>query len=506
MDEIRESYQQARAIIDGIELFKIGKEKIESGRFSDSIKIIFSIILFVYQNEFSGDNMNSRIARKMIGITLEKFPEILRFFSEQIAETMGRNLIDRKFKKFMDVTQKTLEDRIEQVKKENAHEFMKNLFSYIVGISQDMGKIESEIMQFSVAKKDEEVEDESEIQVGQSVCAEYLTVEKLSNNVWKTRKGKYFYAIRFTPYQEMIQPKEKETSKVYSGRVDRILKSPEKLRECSVRWKKRNQVPNLANQILPVIVEYDSKTKSICEITLFYEKTLNDLEGVNKNKMFISLYNFVRKLHKSGKVFYNLCPDKLVYEITEDDNYSIKLTDLYQMTDVDEECIDIQWTGYQSLAMLESSRATFYDDLESLFYITNYLIDEHFPKFESLETEKTEKINLGFCNEKIKNAIELFRIDKENNETEYQTIQDYIDNFYGDDMDNYIRELAELFLDINIEEVYGTKIQNELYRLIFNNKIAQVSKNKLQIENFPLESLKETFELMYGVGYKTTNI
>lgn len=512
MEHIRENYEKSREIVDGFEYMRDSeKEKVYMENLPESLKVLLAIIHAKYFEEYfdgNEDEMINNTKRRLIKITERKFVQFLSEIAKEICDEMGRDLmVDEFVKQYANEGLETLKNKFEIAKTEEVtSEFFFNFFNYIIGVSDNAGKMAESLMQISTEKQ---IEEEG-IKPEDSICADYVALEKLSDKVWKAARNNILYAIRFTDYKEAI-PKNNMSETKYDEKIRSLIKVrkdntkvADKLSNYSIRYKNRENFPCLKDYSLRVYVEFDSETNCLCEISPFHENCLKNLEGFDKNQMFTDLVFLVVNIHKNcRKILCNLCPDKLVYDIKDDGSYSIKITDLYSVTTPFEFCQKNSHTGYESLDLLLGLEATPYDDLESLLYILNYMITGHEKKYKSLEQEKKEKKKLNFCNVAIKDAIEKIRILKQNENIERTNISKYFEKLYTDEVFEIFDNLEHLFVKVAMEPFYGTPLQNELYELMFNETISKNASNpNYNLENASLSAAEETFEIMYGHKYK----
>lgn len=560
----RKNLNDYMEILKKADFFLFQDKRILYENLSDSLKLFFCFTITNYENEFRRKGKNSSgpeslsinsVGDKVIDVFLENKLDIITIFAQYIAEERNRKLNIDSFQEYAaTILKDNLEKNISAAETKKPVEIFSSLLSYIFYQENDSpGKILEEIINRSV-----------EIEEGLFeglIIGGYTLSNKLSDKVWKVYKDRKYYAMKFISYGEYFSMDERDFKEL-SKTIFKPGKA-EKLKEFSIQYRNRLYTQSIKKIIAPLIdVVFSIKDKKICEITPFYENTLINTQDHNKSLMMEDLLDFCEKLHTTKNVFLNLCPEKIAFEKEKNEEnktvYKFILIDLKSMKPLFSNNYSIQNTGYESLNCLRKKYwCNVYDDIESIFYIINYMIygvKEHF------ENEIESKKDLDFCTYTIKNVIlelrELRFLDKidENpiilNKDRKIESTDYISAENIDDVD--FRNADELIFDENEEEIetslnidlyiqqlyknkkvlnpeiytensqrcivklfyaiseslkdstrhqlYATKLQEEIYAKFFEQENAETNKNDIEVS---LISVQKMFEFIYGVSYNS---
>lgn len=539
----------------------LGKE-IPYENLSDSLKLFFCFTLVNYENEFRRQgNTNSgpeslsinSIGNNVIDVFLENKVNIITIFAREIAYERNLNLNIQSFQEYaVSLLKDNLEKNIKAAINSKTPEIFGSLLGYMFKNEQSPGKILEEIIVRSVQIEQGFFEG--------MVIGEYTISKKLSDKVWKVQKQRKFYAMRAINFEEYFQEDEKTLKKTLT-----TIFNPgkaQKMKEYSIQYKNRLHTQSIKSNIAPLLdVIYSLEQRKICEIVPFYENTLENTQNHDKSLIIDYLVEFCDIIHSTGYIYNNLCPDKIAYEVEKNEkqqlSYKFILFDLKYMSPIFSMSYKNSNTGYESLNILKRKfYCNIYDDVESIFYIVNYM---NYGVHEKFENEIESKKNLDFCSFRIIDAISALRRlrfldfidenpkilekDKKMQNTDYifaENTQDVdfrdVDDLIFDDIKNdqqsslniesYIKELYKnkkvlnpeiylensemcivklfYFLSENLKEVvkqrlFGTKLQEEIYARFFEQEVSNNFKDSDEISK---NAVERTFEFLYGVSYK----
>ena len=520
----RKELQEFMNILENVSLFKFHESDIKFENLTKSLKGLMCITLSMFYDDFlqknnknedviSFDKIDDNIIDIMNEHIMSIFYEILNFVVEEKGYVLNKTLFIQNFEEKIKTGMTTRLN--EAVNNRPEKDIFPSVINYVIYETGDnAGKIEEELMIIS-----EKIEKDP-FTKGMAIGV-YTLEKELSKTVWKARKNNKYYAIRLIPYDVYFGKTSDETDSKFSKRIDKFIgKNKEsELKKFSLQHINRMTTQSIKDSLLELTeIMYYSPEKVICEVVPFCEKTLENLEGVNKHVLVFSLIAFLKNIHKSNRVFNNLCPDKIGYTF-QADRYVFKLFDLSCMSKVFKVPEKLQNTGYESKNILKHGYCSYYDDLESLSYIINYILIEHKINFEN---ELDDKKSLTKYTDVVANSIRAIRNleqndlicnDPTNEITDSYTLEDYTTNIYkfsSQGLDNYVYSvdgdcilqifysLGDTIRDVSMDRIYGTKLQEELYKLTFNEMCLNSRDNPEEISRLALE---KTMEILYGVTY-----
>ena len=270
---------------------------------------------------------------------------------------------------------------------------------------------------------------------GKNIDNRYTLIKQLSNDkseIWSC-KDRYdkFYAIKFRPIEELLEGKE-ELEKLKPTRLAEIAK------ERNPDYVKRKTLSVISGII---IGGYASDIQMAYFVTDLYEGSLDHIEVLSVREPILKIFKILNAIHKQGISFNNISPQHVV---VKEGNYH--LLDYKRITRLGDIVQVVSESGYASLSLLKGRKVYPYDDIESLLYLTDYLMGNKII-YGSVEEEIELKESLTVYNPRISNAIKKIRQIRSADSNANQgvipsDIVSYIDEVYSK-ISKIFRELFE---------------------------------------------------------------
>ena len=489
---------------------------------------VFIAILVTMKDEFFRKKNNTldfdKIADKSIKELIKNFHLILYKFVLEILEEREENLSQfnkSEFFKYCESITSPIREKIDSmVDNLPATDFMPNMVNYVIYDEGDnAGKFEEQILKFI----------ERTFAKGIEVGSGYVLDSELSPNTWKAVKNEKYYVLRFHELRDYFSEFEDLEDAKFDKEVKKLLKftnAKEKLkaREYSKQHDIRRSLESISEIILPLLeVGYYAKGEMIYESMSFVENNITTLKNINKQDIVTKLISLLKKVHSTGFVLGNLTPEKILVEQVIKKNKTSYNLFLYDLSTAAYVLSPISRTlsGYDSLLLLSTKEkdSTFYDDIESMLYVINDILTdtkiEYFEKGdtakESFLREKEFKTSLDPYAKIVVTAIKKIRIYAQNDE--YANGEKEIDSKaeYGISLYKLkkntitpfriLTDFRDKIESITKDEIYGTKMQEEIYNKFFNELSSNEEYNHLDSETISRYALQRTFSLIYGVTY-----
>lgn len=471
------------------------------------------IAIAIYDNDLfmEDENMNKdKIKNDSINYLFQNFEKILLKVSEMFISKYYEGeefFLDEK--KFSDIYPKLFSSVMSKIKK-MCTATTDDLFPEAFGYIFSDGEIPTNFLSIINNCKRSEIREGDRFGI-------YTLTKKLGENSWEAKSGRTKFFLKFYNikdyFSELIgeQEDEEKINKI----LKKVIKSPEKIQEHSKEKERRTEFSSISKYITDfVTAEHSSYYEKIYEVFRYIP---SNISNIPKDDFSIFLYcfiEFVIKIHKQGIVIGNISPEKILVKVTDDEEekYEFMIYDLKNTRHVFEKGT-YSGTGYDSFFLCEKSRRKlyFYDDIESCFYIFNYLITGRKLSFDSTEEERNSKDSLEFLEPTISKAIRELRIlrmedsDKDSEDL-VEDPEGYGKICYSKKKraNNIGRLLFNFRKNIKVrmmEEFFGTKMQKELFEQIFSSISIDPEYSNYTDDMINLMALEQTFKLLYGCEY-----
>lgn len=251
------------------------------------------------------------------------------------------------------------------------------------------------------------------LEVGSVIQSRYVLENCISDSkskIWKitdNKNPKNNLIAKFTPLKEFFD--EKELSKLMKKGQDEILKE---LKERNLDYKNYMLIPGMK--------DFLSKTRFLY-VDLTYDEGysvfVQDNLGVSLDKIEIRdskflckmISNLFHSLIETNYCFNNFNPEHICI-----DSDKVFIIDLKRLSYVNSRPKTISTSGYSSLSLCNGLAPTPYDDMESIFYVFEFIVFKNFHHYSSQEEEKNNKLNLVNINPLIAEILTRIREQKQN--------------------------------------------------------------------------------------------
>lgn len=343
---------------------------------------------------------------------------------------------------------------------------------------------------------------EEKLEPGKLIENRFKLIEPLSilkAQVWKAEDnfgGRIrLVAIKFLPITVFFTPEELKKLK-----VDKI---PIELRTHNLDFKNMSLLSTFLDYMTTYKqVGYSPLHNMAYMIMDLFDGSIDKVQIFDKRYAIFVLRDMLLILHKHGYIFNNLSPSHIV-KISN----SFKLIDFKRLTPFKVVPETLSESGYTSLSLLLGNITSPHDDLESFFYICDFILNKRKLHFENRNDEISQKQNLVFCSEKIRNIIIRIRTEKQSDQFingpegilyPDKYVEARIEQLFKESVDYLLLDFKEIVpLDIELTEgqkelslVLKSEMQNSgLFSYITSN------------EQMDIMVLKVLFYIQYDVLY-----
>jgi hypothetical protein len=305
---------------------------------------------------------------------------------------------------------------------------------------------------------------------GSVIDLKYKLIKKLSpidDNVENDKKSQVWKAeFRTTSSKFMVVLKFLPISWFFTEKQLKKMKTKKIVEEMQILNKDFSNM-KLLNMFSDHMTKYKSigytSVYSMTYMVMDYLGTSIDKAEIrDKRECIHKLSDMILILHKHGYVFNNLCPAHIMLS---DNVY--KLVDFKRLAGFKSMPPDVSESGYASLSLLTGGFSTPHDDLESLFYIFDFILNRKSLNFVNREDEIVQKQALTFCSEKVRNIIHRIRSEKQNdrfinNEDSIQYPDKYVEAKTEAMLKESVNYLLDGFTEIIPLNIELTKGETEL--------------------------------------------
>lgn len=306
-----------------------------------------------------------------------------------------------------------------------------------------MGSTEEETIIKDICEKILSVEVITKLEPEMNVCGFSLVecVSKKDNSeVWKASKNGRFNALKIQDSQ--LEDKFIKKNKNHHEKIIEQIKltDPEYINYTTL-------LPMFNNKISYFTIDYFRPLNKKVKIMTWCDGPITKLSIDNKGEAIKNILSILQSLHNEKLCLSNLKPEHIMFDVKENKYILISYSYITKHLGILVHPVN----NYSSLFLLSgNTNVTFYDDLESLFYIYDELISG-VKKYDSLELQVTYKYDLSIYNGVTKDIILYIRQLKEadkylTSEISSNEFKEYVNNYY-----NYIISSFTYFLSQKIE-------------------------------------------------------
>lgn len=238
---------------------------------------------------------------------------------------------------------------------------------------------------------------EVELNPGMNVCncelveKIYQSSKKDGTIVWKAKRGQYFVALKMEKIKIPERILKQKTNNMKDNIVDYIKENDEEF----INWVKIKAFSYKSQQF--TIDYYQPLNMSVKIMTLF-DSSIKDVQINDKQNFVFTIGMMFFELHKLGLVYNNLCMEHIM--IGKDENNTVKyfLVDYKNITSnksqINYERISQNCYNSLSIFLNNPSIYSFYDDIESMFYLFDDVLVNNKKEYEDLHDQINKKQNL----------------------------------------------------------------------------------------------------------------
>lgn len=277
----------------------------------------------------------------------------------------------------------------------------------------------------------------TELVPGMSVC-ECTLISLLSktdkSEIWKCKYKSIFVAIKLEDLD--MSEKELKTIFVKSSNFDKIIRHIEETDLEYINYMKLKDFPYKLDYFK--IGYYAPLNKKVKRMSLL-EGPVDTVEIEDKKKFFQDMFQILYELHKRGLMYNSVNPHHIMFKPLSKDvdksSNNYRLIDYRNIVEFKGADISSHENIYKSLSLLSDSKiCTPYDDIESLFYLFNTIINGKI-SYTDKNDEKLKKTQLTSFSYTITESINRLRILRQqdiyvNTLENPDSIVTYIDSIY----------------------------------------------------------------------------
>ncbi len=501
IDELKDNLDNYLKLINKNKTYLYEEKEISSKKLHDNIKILMALTSFLKREKFYDEEgeFNLKKAHKyLLKYLIDNIYNILLLFAKYVVMD-EKGVLDQVG--FIELWKQNpvVSSLIDTILSEEPKPVMNGMIQQVIYDSDEKSAKFMEVVNSSFSRN---------YSPGMNIGMNYILSRELTEDVWVATRFEREYAIRFISLEKFFHDIPSENKKKFNKDIAKLLKlgnwkDKKEMRKRSVQSSIRVELKSIEDNYLVLQdVGYYSQGNVMFEAMEYIPNSIETLQKIDKKVLILKVLELLKSVAITGFVLGNLSPSKILVKVTKkkkQDEYHLYLYD-FSSTVRNGEDMHRSKSGYDSyfLYLEKNKEASFYDDMESVMYIIDYI-------FNKTTVAEEDKKNLKNCSESIADVIRDIREFQQNDESEFKSTEDYGISLYKKKKTPYARML-KFYNSINIiepEEVSLTPVQKELYNKMFNEMIASGINKKMSTDKISQYALQRTFTLMYGCTYDT---
>lgn len=339
------------------------------------------------------------------------------------------------------------------------------------------------------------------LEPGMIVCG-YSLIECVSkkdgSEVWKAGKNGRLNALK-------IQNTGFEDKFIKKNKHEKII---EEIKSTDAEYVNYTSLlPSFIYKLSYFAIDYFRPLNMKVKIMTWCDGPINKLHIDNKGEAIKNIILMLQTLHREKLCLSNLKPEHILYD--EKDKKYVFISYSYIIPHLGTLIYNLN--NYSSLFLLSGNlKVTYYDDLESLFYIYDELISGK-KKYENIQLEASYKFDLSIFNITTKDIIQYIRQLKESDQyltTEItpDEFKNYIDVYYSyiyKSFEYLLSQKTELSItdtdlsDIDkarLKRITSYLVNDPIYIQYIKNNPAFVNELAIKILNFMITGCEYDIE------------
>lgn len=331
-----------------------------------------------------------------------------------------------------------------------------------------------------------------ELKPGDDVCG-YTLVSLASktdmSEIWKAKSKNRDYAIKL----EDLDIEEKELKKMLkSSSYEKIV---EYIKETDKEFLGYSNLKDFPYKLDYFRVDYYNPLNKKVKIMSWLEGPVDKVPVENKKQFMQNIAEILFELHRRGLVFNNVSPHHVMVKLPTGQYGDtvlpnrLRLIDYKNVTQI-KGSDGVHEDSYRSLALLSGSpMVTIYDDIESLFFLMNTLINGEI-SYSDLNDERLKKTQLTSFSHIVSEAIIKLRTLRQNDiyansVEEITNIKEYVETIYKQGLRGSQGEILPSILKIITDFITAYREVSDVNIKLTLTETAQLKNIRVQMASDP---------------------